>query len=625
MKPMKSFLIFVMIYIFSGALCAQTADEVIARNIEVRGGLQRLSSIETLRYSGTFREEGLDARLTMFFKRPNKVLFHLDLGELDAKIGYDGRTMWKQFPGRSPRHQPKNSDKLVAVFAEYQEFLMGCSEKLYGFEMAGREEIDGVENYKIKITPEEGQSIFLLIDRNNHTVSCLYFERPAGSRYSFTFRDYREADGILLPHSIEAEKSNGEITGLSFDSIQKNVEVDEALFSLPEARPGSNTKDRSKIPAPHEYRYRIPEQTDDGWATGSLTDAGMGTGPLVELMNQLLNRSDHLTHCVLIIKNGKLVFEEYFSGSDLVVNEDTLTRLILPEGKYETKEAGFDRDTLHFQASVTKSITSLLLGIALDRQLIRSVDEQMFSFFPEYSALNTREKSDITIKHMLTMSSGIPWSESHPYNDRRNYIFQLLAADDPLGYVLGLNLSASPGRRFTYNSGTTVLLGEIIRRTAKTSVENFAAEYLFAPLGISKYRMIDLPNAEDVFFGSSGLYLRPRDMAKIGQLYLQEGLWDNKRIVSSEWIHETFTDAVQFPPTHQLQHFAESYGYQWWLGTYYTKDAKAYMAAGFGGQFIVVLPEVEMVVVLTGGNWYDRSPFMAYDFVINDYILSAVK
>jgi CubicO group peptidase (beta-lactamase class C family) len=382
---------------------------------------------------------------------------------------------------------------------------------------------------------------------------------------------------------------------------------------------------KAKEPAPNKYSYRIPEQTDDGWQTASLMDVGMVAEPLVDLMEQLLNRRDHLMHGILIIKNGKLVFEEYFAGSDMVVDEKTLTKLVLPGGKYETKEVAFDRDTLHFQASVTKSITSLLLGIALDKQLIPGVDEKMFSFFPEYPALNTGRKADITIKDMLSMSSGIPWSESHPFNDSRNSIYQLLAADDPLGYVLDLKLTAPPGRRFAYNSGTTVLLGEIIRRTAKTGVEEFAAEHLFSPLRITEFRMINLPNAKDVFFGSSALYLRPRDMAKIGQLVLQEGLWKNRRVVSAEWIRESVTKSMGLPPSHALQHFAEGYGYQWWLGTYDTKNAKAYMAAGFGGQFIVVFPEIEMVVVLTGGNWYDRSPILAYDFAINNYILPAVK
>jgi CubicO group peptidase (beta-lactamase class C family)/outer membrane lipoprotein-sorting protein len=625
MKQVKLFLILSMIFSLSGALSAQTADEIIAKNIETRGGVRQLSSIKTLKYTGTFKEEGLNAKLTLFFKSPNKVLFHLGLGNLDARIGYDGRTMWKQFPGRTPGQQPKSSDKLVAVFAEYQEFLMAYSEKDCEFEMVGRENFEGAEVYKIKVTPEYGQIIHLLIDRNNHTVSCMFFENPAGSRYSFYLRDYREADGIVLPCSIDAEKSNGEITRLSFENIEKNVEIDETLFSLPISRFSQKAQSQAEDPAPHEYSYRIPEQTDDGWLTASLTDVGMETEPLVDLMDQLLNRSDHFTHSVLVIKNGKLVFEEYFSGSDLVVNEDTLTKLVLPGGKYQTKEVAFDRDTLHFQASVTKSFTSLLLGIALDKQLIRGVHEKMFSFFPEYSALDSGLKSDITIKHMLSMSSGIPWSESYPFNDSRNYIYQLLAADDPLEYVLDLKLFTTPGRRFNYNSGTTVLLGDIIRRTAKASVENFAEKHLFAPLGIKKFRMVNLPNAKEVFFGSSGLYLRPRDMAKIGQLYLQNGLWENKRIVSSKWVRESVEQSIGFPPSHALQHFAESYGYQWWLGTYYTKNAKAYMAAGFGGQFIVVFPELEMVVVLTGGNWYDRSPFLTYDFAINNYILTAIK
>ena len=614
-----------MIFFFSCILSAQTADEIIAKNIETRGGVKRLSTIKSLKYTGRFKETGIDADLTLFFKNPNKILFDLDLQGQAAKIGYDGRTLWKQLPGQAPSHKPKSSDKLVMIFAEHHEFLMTFREKGYEFELMGRENFKGTEVYKIKVTPKGFHEIYLFIDSKNFLVLSLFFENPVGAKYTVAFSDYKKTDGILWPHFIEAKKSSGAVTYLTFNTIEKNGEIDETRFSLPLARPSKNAQRDEKDLTPLAYTYRIPDQTDDGWKTAALTEVGMEIEPLVDLMNDLLNRDDHFTHSILIIKDGKLVFEEYFKGSDLDVNEETLTKLVSPEGKYATQEVEFDRDTLHFQASVTKSITSLLLGIAIDKKLIRGIEEKMFSFFPEYAGLNSGEKSDISIQHMLTMSSGIPWSEAYPYNDSRNYIYQLLAADDPLAYILSLNLTASPGKTFTYNSGTTVLLSDIIRRASGMSLENFAKNHLFAPLGITKFKMINLPNATEVFFGSSGLYLCPRDMAKIGQLYLQEGLWKNQRIVSEKWIKDSVAKSMRLPAAHALRYFAENYGYQWWLGTFYTKNTKAYMAAGFGGQFIAVFPELRMVVVLTGGNWGYQSPILAYDFAINNYILPAIN
>ncbi len=625
MKHIKLYLTLLMIISLTAALSAQTVDDILAKNIEKRGGIQTLSSIKTLKYTGSFKQPGFKADLTLFFRSPNKIYFDLHIGDIEAKIGYDGRTLWKQSPRRSPGQRPKKSDKLVVVFAEFHEFLFTFREKGYEIELVGEEVVEGVEAYKIKVTPEDGHMIYLYIDKNDYVVASVLFDNPEGSQDAIYFRDYKETDGILLPHSFEARKGNGEITNLAIEKIESNVEIDETLFSLPITRSDKKAQSQEKDIAPLEYSYRTPEQVDDGWITTSLTDVGMETEPLVDLMNTLLNRNDHFIHSILIIKNGKLVFEEYFNGSDLVVNQETMKDLISSGGDLVTKEKEFDRDTLHFQASVTKSFTSLLFGIALDRKLIRGVNEKMFSYFPEYSTLNSGEKMEITIKHMLSMSSGIPWSEAYPYNDSRNYIYQLLSADDPLKYVLQLNLFASPGRAFNYNSGTTVLLGEIIKRASKMSLENFAKNYLFTPLGITKFQMINLQNAKEVFFASSGLYLRPRDMAKIGQLYLQEGLWKNKRIASAKWIRESVEKSITLPSAHSLQYFAEGYGNQWWLGTFYSKNTKAYMAAGFGGQFIVVLPELRMVVVLTGGNWDKSSLFLSYDFVVDNYILSALK
>jgi len=625
MKSINTHLKLLLMFSLSGALSAQTANDIIVKNIEIRGGLQKLASIRTLRYSGTFSQVGLKANLIMDFKEPNKILMKLEIGEIEAKIGYDGKTLWKQNPGGIPKEMPIDSDRLVVAFAEYHGFLFASAEKKYDYELVGKDVFEGAEVDVVKVLPQKGDFIYCLFDKAKHLVSGFFLETPPGARDSLYFRDYRETDGILLPHSMEARKSNGEITNIRIDNIQSNLEFDDTIFGLPKSRSEVKAKGQEISGTLREYIYRIPKQADDGWKTASLTDVGMKTEPLVNLMNNLLNRNDHFIHGIVIIKNGKLIFEEYFSGRDLVVNEETIKKVVSPGGELETRERRFDRATLHFQASVTKSFTSLLLGIALNQKLIRGVDEPMLSFFPEYSEFKSGEKNNITIKHMLTMSSGIPWTESAPYNDSRNYVYQLMAADDPIKFVLGLKLFAPPGKAFNYNSGTTVLLGEIIKRVTGTSLENFAKKYLFAPLGITEYQLVNLPKGKEICFASSGLYLRPRDMAKIGQLYLQEGLWENKRIVSANWVRESIEKSILLPSSNPLQYFADSYGYQWWLGTFSSKNLRAYAAAGYGDQFIVVLPEIKMVVVLTGGDWDKRSPFLVYDFVINRHVLSAFE
>lgn len=358
-----------------------------------------------------------------------------------------------------------------------------------------------------------------------------------------------------------------------------------------------------------EYTYRVPEQVDDGWETASIRDVGMNPLPLIVMMNGLLNRNDHYVHGILIVKNGKLVFEEYFSGEDLNFT-----------GGYIHKN--FDRNTLHFQASVSKSFTSALVGIAVDQGLIAGVDEKMFSFFPEYADLNNEEKDKITLAHMLAMASGIPWDESTPYSDPRNDVRQLFISSDPIRYVLAKPLAAPPGTQFDYNSGTTCVLGEIVKKQSELSLKAFAERHLFTPLGISDYQWQMLPN--NVAFASGGLYLRPRDMAKLGQLYLQKGVWNGERIISQEWVEASAQESITLPsPENPWPGFAYGYGYQWWLGNYSTANTHTYFAAGWGGQYIYVLPGLEMVVVITAGA-YEAGDYGVFYRIVNDYILNSV-
>ncbi len=168
-------------------------------------------------------------------------------------------------------------------------------------------------------------------------------------------------------------------------------------------------------------------------------------------------------------------------------------------------------------------------------------------------------------------------------------------------------------------------LGEVVRKTSGLLLTEFAEQYLFTPLGISNYRWVRLPNANEVNFASSGLYIRPRDMAKIGQLYLQEGVWNGDRIISTEWVRESIRESIHLTAeSNPIPSFAYGYGYQWWLGTYNPGNINAYLAGGRGDQFIIIFPDLDMVVVTTGGAYLEDSPFVVYDVIINEYILPAV-
>lgn len=362
------------------------------------------------------------------------------------------------------------------------------------------------------------------------------------------------------------------------------------------------------------YSYRIPEQIEDGWVTASLGDVGINEEQITDSMDSLLKAENNPLHSILIIKEGKLVLEEYFSGDDFSIDGGL---------HFEKKE--FNRDKLHSLASASKSITSILLGIAIDQGKVESIHENLFSFFPEYSNLSDTAKNSINLQHLLTMSSGIPWDESYPYDDPRNDLAQMIfISTDPVRYVLEKPVLTNPGDTFIYNSGTTNILGEVIRRSTGLSLSGYANKYLFSPLGITSYDWVTFPNAPDIAVASSLLYLKPRDMAKIGQMYLQKGIWNGNRIVSENWVIESTGQSIEVPSSEEvISGFNTSYGYQWWRGTFSNGNIDTYYAAGFGGQFIFVLPEIETVIVFTAGQF--EGGYEGFVAIVNDHILTAMN
>jgi len=361
-----------------------------------------------------------------------------------------------------------------------------------------------------------------------------------------------------------------------------------------------------------ETGYERPPQTNDGWETASLEQVGMDPVPLLDLLDLIANTEDHLIHGLLIVKDGKLVFEEYWPGADL------------EPGTLNPVQRNFDRNTLHYVASVSKSITSALTGIALDMGLIGSVDDSLFPFFPEYAHLKTADNGEITLRHLLSFSSGYDWNEFvYGFGDPRDSHYQMFNTPDPLAFLLGRPVVSAPGSEFHYNSGDTNILGEIVRRaSASATLLGFADRYLFQPLGIVTYDWLRFPLADEVTFASGGASLRPRDMAKLGALYLNEGVWAGERIVPAEWVDASTELATVLPGNSGSVY---GYGYNWWLGRLQYGDGLVdyFRASGWGGQEVFVFRELELIVVLTAGEYYDSSPLDLKD-VIEHYIFRAI-
>lgn len=332
-----------------------------------------------------------------------------------------------------------------------------------------------------------------------------------------------------------------------------------------------------------EHDTAEPVLTDDGWDLASPQDAGLAHGHLETLLTEI--REQRLTnlHSVLIVKDGRLVFEEYFSGSDEHRGR--------PLG-----EVQFDAATLHDLRSVTKSVTSTLVGIAIDRGLM-SASDQISALLPQHSALLTGDKADLTVRHLLTMTSGLEWDEStYPYTDPRNSETAMDLSESSVRYVLSRDLVTHPGSRFRYCGGCTMVLAAVVREVSGENLDTFAEEALFEPLGIEDYEWLHHDDGLPV--AASGLRLRPRDLAKIGVLYANGGRWKDEQIVPAGWIEESTRAQVTLDSI-------SAYGFQWWVDMEPLDGVPTPfpVARGNGGQRIYVVPSLRLVAVITAGNY----------------------
>ena len=358
------------------------------------------------------------------------------------------------------------------------------------------------------------------------------------------------------------------------------------------------------------YNYQIPKQAQDGWETASLDDVGIKTIKLGNLVKQIRHNKYKNIHSILLIKNGKLVFEEYFEG-----------HLWDPEyDQFKGKFTKYDLHAKHNIMSVAKALTSALVGIAIDHGFVRSVDERLFSFFPKYAYLNNEMKNKISLEHLLTMTSGLQWNEwDIPISDERNDVRQLFIVSDPIAFILGKSAVHEPGTYWYYSGGDVTLLGEVIRESTDLRIDDFAEEYLFKPLGINEYEWERLNR--DIIHASGHLHLSPRNMAKFGYLILNNGVWNNNRIISEKWIKATTSDYIKIPGRAWE---GDRFGYQWWLKSYFvgSKRVEAIVRSGWGGQAIILLPDFDLVIVLTGGNYVDKDPV---DEIVSQYIIPSVQ
>ncbi|WP_158594683.1 serine hydrolase domain-containing protein [Ulvibacterium marinum] len=350
-----------------------------------------------------------------------------------------------------------------------------------------------------------------------------------------------------------------------------------------------------------QYKYEPPKSSNDGLNTGHLNEVGMDSVIMGKAIKKAQQGKFRQIHSILIYKDNTLVLEEYFPGH----------KYQWDARKHEGEWVNWDRNMLHSIMSDTKSITSVCIGIAIDQGFIKSVHQSIFDYLPEHQHLRTGDKSKITIEHLLTMTSGLEWSEwQSPYSNLENPIIAIwYSKKDPLSFILEGQLVHEPGTSYSYYGGNMIILGEIIRNATKMAIDEFSAKYLFDPLGIEVFDWsVQFNNG--VFEAAGGLRLKPRDMLKIGITFLHNGVWKGNRIISEQWVEKITTPfhgntAIKVPGEDSDK---IAYSYSWWIDqfSYSGKTAEGFYAGGWGGQKIIVIPKLNTVVVFTGGNYTSK-------------------
>ncbi|NBA86726.1 serine hydrolase [Emticicia sp. CRIBPO] len=357
-----------------------------------------------------------------------------------------------------------------------------------------------------------------------------------------------------------------------------------------------------------DYYYRQPLQYNDGIRVANLNKSGIDSTQIIRLTKLILNDSLRNVHSLLILKDGQLIYENYFAGKD----------------QNHGKRLGYIHHTvnqLHDVRSISKSIVSACIGIALKNKMIGSIDEPIYKYFPE---IKDSPAGTITVRQLLTMTSGLEWDEIGSYGSFFNSETQMHLRFNPIRYILKKPLAAKPGTQWNYSGGNTQLLAEIIYKTSGMRIDEFAEKFLFKPLGIKRYQWVNL-TLKKIPAAASGLRTTSRDLLKFGLLYMNNGKWNDKQILDSSWTNESFISHIKRTNLEKYKIKDGGYGYQFWQ---YTDAINGHTieiteAKGNGGQSIFFCKSLNLVVVTTGGNYnqVNDNPYV----ILSEYILTSIQ
>jgi CubicO group peptidase (beta-lactamase class C family) len=388
--------------------------------------------------------------------------------------------------------------------------------------------------------------------------------------------------------------------------VSKNYRGDRSEWMWVRDRGSDSLTERLRTLEEVPFSYSVPPAQDDGWNCGAPEDVGLDGARLSRFLTRIAQGEFGDIHSFLLARHGTLVVEEYFA------------RQGRGHGPFI---ASVFRDRVHHLASTTKTVTSALMGVAIAQGSIASAADPIVRYLPDHASRLNGEKEAITIEHLLSMSSGLQWRQSGVrWSDPRNDAAALWRTSDLVDYVLAKPLVAPPGRRFVYSNGTAAVVGTILENATGMPLGRFAEGHLFRPLGITDYLWTRYPDG--TIEADGGLALRPRDLTKIGQVYLDRGRWNDVQVVPEAWVARSTQQRFVFGSVGSA---SLGYGY-FWMQTDLSiagGTVRSFFHPGDGGQILMVVPELDLVVVFTAGT-YGTDVKRVYHAILSEHVLPAV-
>ena len=363
------------------------------------------------------------------------------------------------------------------------------------------------------------------------------------------------------------------------------------------------------------------------WAVSTPQQEGVDEQGITSLVKEISTGTYGSVDHLIITRNGRIIADHQYSVDydEILANSDTPntkgSKSIPVQFNYDDTSwhPFFDGTNLHTLQSVTKSVTSLAFGIAIDKGLIKGVEQPIYPYFTKYKYdLTDPRKSEITIEDLLTMRTGIDWYTEGGYENNLHSTIIMENSNNWLQYILDRPMDRKPGTLYEYNDGSSVLLGKVLSEATGMRADKWTEQNLFKPIGINQHKWKLTPKGEADTEG--GLYLSNYDLARVGYLFLRKGQWEDKQVVSEQWINQSVTRAVKdiSPDNNRV---SPGYGYQWYILE--KNGALIYLGSGYGGQYLIVAPDVDIVIAVNSWSTHKKSKKSLYSVLMN--IITSIK